>query len=74
MDEMTRFGPDAVFLGQDDYHHHIGANSWASRGMGLEPAEGPGLGKVTIYADAPADSLTTPDGVPVERIVREGHA
>ncbi len=46
MDLMQRFGADAVFCGQDGYHHHVGANSWASRGAALEPAEGPGLARI----------------------------
>lgn len=74
MEEMTRYGPDAVFLGQDGYHHHVGANTWASRGMKLEPAEGPGLERVAIYSDEPGEPLTTPDGVPVDRVAREGRA
>jgi catechol 2,3-dioxygenase len=72
MDLMQRFGPDAVFCGQDGYHHHIGANTWASRGEKLEPKEGPGLERVAIYADEPSDEpLVTPDGVPIERVARE---
>ncbi|MDY6765639.1 MAG: VOC family protein, partial [Halobacteria archaeon] len=27
----TRFGDSAIFLAVDDYHHHIGANSWQRR-------------------------------------------
>jgi catechol 2,3-dioxygenase len=74
MDLMTRFGPDAVFCGRDGYHHHIGANTWASRGEKLEPAEGPGLERVAIYVDQgeePAEALVTPDGVPIETVVRD---
>jgi catechol 2,3-dioxygenase len=73
MDLMQRFGPDAVFCGRDGYHHHVGANTWASRGQALEPAEGPGLHKVSLFADEgePTEPLTTPDGVPIERVARE---
>jgi catechol 2,3-dioxygenase len=73
MDLMTRFGPDAVFCGRDGYHHHIGANTWASRGQGLEPAEGPGLDRIAILVDEGeerAEPLVTPDGVPVETVAR----
>ena len=42
MELMTKFGADAAFLGQDGYHHHVGANTWASRGAPLEPQDGAG--------------------------------
>jgi catechol 2,3-dioxygenase len=31
-DTMAKYGADAVFLASGGYHHHIGANSWRSRG------------------------------------------
>ncbi len=34
-----RYGPDAAFLSAGGYHHHIGLNTWTSRG-GKPPAEG----------------------------------
>jgi catechol 2,3-dioxygenase len=34
-----RYGRDAVFLSSGGYHHHIGLNSWESRG-GSPPAPG----------------------------------
>lgn len=64
MELMTRFGPDAAFLADEGYHHHVGANSWHSRGMPLEPQDGPGLDRVVI-AGGEARELTTPDGVEV---------
>jgi catechol 2,3-dioxygenase len=70
MDLMTRFGPDAVFCGQDGYHHHIGANSWASRGAALEPADGPGLAGLAVYAEPGIADAVTPDGIPVRALAR----
>jgi catechol 2,3-dioxygenase len=35
----TRMGPDAAFLSAGGYHHHIGLNTWQSRG-GSPPALG----------------------------------
>jgi catechol 2,3-dioxygenase len=64
MELMARYGTDAAFIADGGYHHHIGANSWYSRGAALEPREGPGLDRVVI-ADAPARTLVTPDGVEV---------
>ncbi|NND72731.1 MAG: glyoxalase, partial [Rhodothermales bacterium] len=34
-----RYGQDAVFLSAGDYHHHIGLNTWQSRG-GKPPGPG----------------------------------
>lgn len=64
MELMTRYGADAAFIADGGYHHHVGANSWYSRGAGLEPADGPGLDHVVI-AGAEGRELRSPDGVPV---------
>jgi len=38
--ELTqRYGPDAAFVSAGGYHHHIGLNTWESRG-GRPPAPG----------------------------------
>jgi catechol 2,3-dioxygenase len=62
---MTMFGDDAAFLASDGYHHHIGANSWLSRGATLEPPDGPGLDEVVLAMDGKEADLLTPDGVRV---------
>ncbi len=36
---MQRFGRQAAFISAGGYHHHIGLNTWESRG-GLPPASG----------------------------------
>ena len=64
MEVMARYGADAAFIADGGYHHHVGANSWYSRGAALEPREGPGLDRVVI-AGAPARTLSTPDGIEV---------
>ena len=38
-DVMQRYGSQAAFLSADGYHHHIGLNSWESRG-GTPPPPG----------------------------------
>ena len=43
LDERQRFGPQAVFLAEGLYHHHLGANTWHSLGAGPAPADRPGL-------------------------------
>jgi catechol 2,3-dioxygenase len=51
-DVMHRYGDEAVFLSAGGYHHHIGLNTWESRG-GSPPAPGStGLYHVAIrYPD-----------------------
>lgn len=36
---MQRFGTQAAFIAAGDYHHHIGLNTWESKG-GMPPAPG----------------------------------
>lgn len=39
----TRYGTEAVFLSAGGYHHHIGLNTWYSRGAGPAPQRAAGL-------------------------------
>lgn len=52
---MQRIGDDAAFLSAGGYHHHLGLNTWDSKG-GSAPAAGTtGLYHVAIlYPDRPA--------------------
>ena len=43
LDERQRFGPQAVFLAEGLYHHHLGANTWHSAGAPPIPPDRPGL-------------------------------
>jgi catechol 2,3-dioxygenase len=38
-----RFGPQAAFVAAGDYHHHIGLNTWESRGGSPPPCGATGL-------------------------------
>jgi catechol 2,3-dioxygenase len=51
--EITqRYGDGAVFLSAGGYHHHIGLNTWQSKGTARVPAKGVGLYHVAIlYAE-----------------------
>ncbi|WP_368185112.1 VOC family protein [Aestuariibius sp. HNIBRBA575] len=40
---QQRIGSQAAFLGADGYHHHIGLNTWESRGATPPPAGHTGL-------------------------------
>jgi catechol 2,3-dioxygenase len=56
----TRMGPSAAFLSAGGYHHHIGLNTWESRGGHPPPPGSTGLYHVAIrYPDraALADAL-----------------
>lgn len=54
-DETVRYGDQAAFLSAGGYHHHIGLNTWESRG-GPPPSRGTtGLYHVAIlYPDRPS--------------------
>jgi len=71
MDLMTRYGPAASFLSYGGYHHHLGINTWESRGQPAVP-NALGLRDVTISLDleryekaksvAGGDRLVDPSG------------
>jgi catechol 2,3-dioxygenase len=45
---VQRYGPSATFLSAGGYHHHIGANTWAGRGIAPPPAGSAGLNQYVI--------------------------
>jgi catechol 2,3-dioxygenase len=45
---MTKLGDSAAFISAGGYHHHIGLNTWHSRGAGPPPARSTGLYHVAI--------------------------
>ena len=60
--DVTAHWPGALFLSAGGYHHHIGLNSWQSRG-GKPPVE-PSAGLREF-------SFTLPDRAELERLVRQ---
>jgi catechol 2,3-dioxygenase len=53
--EVTNeFGSQALFVSAGGYHHHLGMNTWQSRGA-LDRAPALGLGEVTIQLPTPDD-------------------
>jgi catechol 2,3-dioxygenase len=51
---MTRIGDQAAFLSAGGYHHHIGLNTWESKGGSPPPPGATGLFHVAIrYPDRP---------------------
>jgi catechol 2,3-dioxygenase len=53
---MQRYGPSALFVAAGGYHHHIGLNSWQSRGAGPPSEQAPGLRDV-VFELAGAEPL-----------------
>jgi catechol 2,3-dioxygenase len=62
-DLVAALGPEAAFLSAGGYHHHIGANTWESRGRGRAPEGSASLRHATVVLpsrderDALADRL-----------------
>jgi catechol 2,3-dioxygenase len=51
-DEMQRYGDQAAFISAGGYHHHLGLNTWESRGGSPPPEGATGLYHVAIrYPD-----------------------
>ncbi len=47
-DLMAQLGPEAAFLSAGGYHHHLGGNTWESRGAGQAPPGSATLQHYTI--------------------------
>lgn len=43
MDVTARYGDEAAFMSYGGYHHHLGLNTWHSKGLGPAPVEAAGL-------------------------------
>ena len=52
---MAAFGAQASFMSAGGYHHHLGANTWESRGNGRPPPGHATLEQVTIVLPQAAD-------------------
>lgn len=70
-EEQARYGDQAVFLSAGGYHHHIGLNTWESKGGSPPPPGTTGLYHVAIrYPDraslADAVRRVLAAGIPLE--------
>ncbi len=54
-DVMAEFVPSAAFFGAGGYHHHVGANTWRSRGATPPPHGSAALRHATIVLPGAAD-------------------
>jgi catechol 2,3-dioxygenase len=52
---MAAFGAQAAFMSAGGYHHHLGANTWESRGAGQPPPGHATLERATIVLPSRAD-------------------
>ncbi len=62
---MAQMGSQAAFLSAGGYHHHLGANTWESRGAGPPPPGAAALRHATIVL---------PDGAELQRVLARADA
>ncbi|HMO62623.1 MAG TPA: VOC family protein [Ferruginibacter sp.] len=55
---MQYYGNSAVFISAGGYHHHIGLNTWHSKGAGPAPVNGVGLYHTAIVYPEKKDLVT----------------
>src|SRR3954454_12067216 len=60
---MAAFGAQAAFMSAGGYHHHVGANTWESRGAGPAPPGHATLERATVVLPTAGD---------VDRLAHEG--
>jgi catechol 2,3-dioxygenase len=65
----TRYGGDAAFMSAGGYHHHIGLNTWHSKGARPAPVEAAGLYHFAILYPTRRELA-----VAVKRVVDSGWA
>jgi catechol 2,3-dioxygenase len=80
-DEMATLGSQATFLAAGGYHHHVGANTWASAGASPPPEGSASLRRATVVltdADSRdeavrrvAETGQEPEGTPDGPVVRD---
>ena len=64
-DVMARYGGEAAFLATGGYHHHLGANTWQSRGAPYAPGDRARLTLVEIHDAPEGRELRDPSGIPI---------
>ena len=55
---MVRYGTEAAFISAGGYHHHIGLNTWYSKGQPPAPHSAPGLFHTAILYPGRRDLAT----------------
>jgi catechol 2,3-dioxygenase len=64
-DLMATYGDQAAFLATGGYHHHVGVNTWASRGAPYAPDDRARLTQVTVLEAPEERELRDPSGIPL---------
>jgi catechol 2,3-dioxygenase len=67
-DVMARLGDQAAFLATGGYHHHLGANTWQSRGAPYAPDDRARLTQVTIHGAPEERAVRDPSGIPLRLV------
>lgn len=62
---MAQLGSQAAFLSWEGYHHHVGVNSWESRGRPAAPSGTARLLRAEIAGADAEEELTDPSGNPL---------
>ncbi|MDQ3953712.1 MAG: VOC family protein [Actinomycetota bacterium] len=57
LDLTARMGAEAAFLSSNGYHHHLGANTWRSRGGRPAPRASAGLERIVFAVEEGLDRL-----------------
>jgi catechol 2,3-dioxygenase len=63
MDVMAQFGNQAAFLSWNGYHHHVGVNTWESRGAPAAPVGTARLLRATMLGAERRGELVDPSGI-----------
>ena len=66
---QQRFGDSAAFLSAGGYHHHIGLNTWHSKGAGPAPVRAAGLYHTAILYPTRKDLA-----VVIKRLIEAGYS
>ena len=64
-DLMATYGDQAAFLSTEGYHHHLGVNSWQSKGEPYAPDDRATLTQVTVLEAPEERELRDPSGIPL---------
>lgn len=67
-EETMRYGDSAVFISAGGYHHHIGLNTWHSKGAGPAPVRAAGLYHTAILYPSRKELATV-----LKRLVEHGY-
>jgi catechol 2,3-dioxygenase len=62
---MAELREQAAFLATNGYHHHVGANTWQSRGAPYAPEDRARLTGATILGASEDRELLDPSGIPL---------